>query len=317
MIALRAVLAAGAIFAAAFCSVTAVAQDGRPDHTGHTAAVVVPDAGDEDGTLPATDHSMHAIDGDMDMSGSSEIGNAPPPPIPLDHPADELFPIDRMQAARDDLAHMGQYNTAAIRLDILEYRVVDGADGYAWSGELWTGDDYDRLVIASRGEGVFGEVPEHAELHAKWRHTIGPYFNMELGVRQDFHPDPDRTYALIGVEGHTPYWIELEAQMFLSNQGDVHARLEASHDWRFTQKLVLQPDVEMNVALQDVPELKIGSGIERLEIGARLRYEFAPELAPYVGVHWEQKLGRTADLARLGWEDTSAFAAVFGIRTWF
>ncbi len=317
MMILRLSLAAGAIFGAFLWPVIASAQDAHADHTAHATSAPEPAANDHEVPGPAMDHSAHVMNGDMTAHDGMEVGNAPPPPVPLDHPADEFFSPDRMQAARDDMAHMGHYSTTVVRLDMLEIRLADGAEGYAWSGEVWTGDDYDRFVLASQGEGAFGEAPERAELHAKWRHAIGPYFNLEMGVRQDFRPDPERTYALIGVEGHTPYWIELEAQMFVSNKGDVHARLEASHDWRLTQNLILQPDVELNVALQDVPELNVAGGLERLEMGARLRYEFVPEFAPYVGVHWEQTLGGTADLARLGGEDTSSFAFVFGIRTWF
>lgn len=275
------------------------------DHSSHGAAAPAP-AGPQDHSA----HAAPAADGD-------EIGTALPPPVPTDYPADRFFPVERMQAARRELAHMGHFTTTVARLDMLEYRAVAGSDGYAWAGEVWTGNDYDRFVLASEGEGAFGEAPEQAELHAKWRHALDPVFNLELGLRQDFRPDPARTYALVGIEGHAPYWIELEGQLFVSNKGDVHARLEASHDWRLTQRVILQPAAEANLALQDVPELGIGAGVERIELGARLRYEFQPEFAPYIGVHWEQRLGRTADFARLDGESASSLAAVVGIRTWF
>lgn len=309
MMARRRCSAAAACILALLVPAGAAAQS---DHAGH----------DMDHTAPAAeaDHAGH----DMDHAApagqgadSGEIGNDPPPPVPLDHPADLYFPPDRMAAARRDMVHMHHFSTTVLRLDMLEYRLAGGRDGYAWSGEIWTGDDYDRLVLASEGEGTFGEAPEQVELQAKWRHALDPYFNLELGIRQDFRPDPDRTYALIGVHGHAPYWIEVEGQLFVSNKGDVHARLEASHDWRFTQRVILQPAAEANFAFQNVPALDTGSGLATIELGARLRYEFQPGFGPYVGVHWEQKLGRTADLARLGGESASGVAVVFGIRSWF
>jgi copper resistance protein B len=66
-----------------------------------------------------------------------------------------------------------------------------------------------------------------------------------------------------------------------------------------------------------VPELGIGAGFEKIELGTRLRYEFVREFAPYVGVHWERKLGETARQARADGESASSFSAVIGIRTWF
>jgi len=103
----------------------------------------------------------------------------------------------------------------------------------------------------------------------------------------------------------------------VSNKGDVHARLGGSHDIRLAGPLVLQPEAEVNVAFQSVPELGIGSGVERLELGARLRYEIRPEFAPYVGVHWERKFGGTADFARNEGERASGVSAVVGLRAWF
>ncbi|MFM6830719.1 MAG: copper resistance protein B, partial [Novosphingobium sp.] len=59
------------------------------------------------------------------------------------------------------------------------------------------------------------------------------------------------------------------------------------------------------------------AGFEKIELGARLRYEFVREFAPYVGVHWERKLGETAQLARASGDMPSAVSAVIGIREWF
>ncbi|MDZ7694986.1 MAG: copper resistance protein B [Balneolaceae bacterium] len=58
--------------------------------------------------------------------------------------------------------------------------------------------------------------------------------------------------------------------------------------------------VETSVALQDVPEWGVGSGFNDIGLGFRLRYEFAREFAPYIGINWERKLGETADMARAG-----------------
>ena len=291
--------------AAAVLALWAMPVSAQVDHSSHGVAEPAP--------AEPQDHSAHTAP----AVGGEEIGSALPPPVPTDFPADRFFPVERMEAARRELAHMGDFTTTVARLDMLEYRAASGGDGYAWSGEVWTGNDYDRFVVASEGEGAFGEAPEQAELHAKWRHALDPSFNLELGLRQDFRPDPDRTYALVGVEGHAPYWIEVEGQLFVSNKGDAHVRLEASHDWRLTQRMILQPAVEANFSLQNVPELDIGAGLERIELGGRLRYEFVPEFAPYIGVHWEQRLGRTADLARLAGESPSSVSVLLGIRGWF
>lgn len=139
---------------------------------------------------------------------------------------------------------------------------------------------------------------------------------MQAGVRQDFAPR-DRTYAVIGIQGLAPYQFEIDAAAFLSSKGDLTARIEAELDQRITQRLILQPRAEVNLSAQDIPELGIGSGLDTAELGIRLRYEFAREFAPYIGVEQEWRVGQSADYARANGEDPSVTNYVIGLRFWF
>lgn len=282
----------------------------------------------------AMDHSQMDMSG-MDMSGTDmkgmdhsghtmpaktvadEPGDAPSPPVPTDFPAERFFAPDRMAASRAAMVKEMTFTTFALQVDQLEFRTGKGGDGFGWEGQAWYGGDIDRIVLASEGEGTFGQRAERIELGAYWRHALDPWFNLQLGMRQDFRPDPQRTYALVGIEGLAPYWFELEGQLLVSNKGDIHARGKAGYTQRITQSLVVEPEAEVDFAFQDVPALSVGAGFERLELGARLRYERNRSLAPYVGVNWERKLGGTADLARAAGEDVSGVAAVFGVRAMF
>jgi copper resistance protein B len=260
------------------------------------------------------DHSTHAMPASSD---SDEPGDAPPPPVPTDFPAVRYFAPDRMAASRAAMLKEMTFNTFALQVDQLEFRTGKSGDGFGWDGQAWYGGDIDRVVLASEGEGTFGERAERIELNAYWRHALDPWFNLQLGMRQDFRPDPQRTYALIGIEGLAPYWFELQGQLLVSNKGDIHARGKAGYTQRITQSLVVEPEAEVDFAFQDVPALSVGAGFERLELGARLRYERNRSLAPYVGVNWERKLGGTADLARGAGEGVSGVSAVFGVRAMF
>lgn len=271
-----------------------------------------------DEKMEGMDHSMHHGHAmGASTQAENQPGNAPAPAVPSDHAADAIFGPDIMQRSRAHLLADMRFTGYSVGLDMLEYRMGDGPDGYAFEGAAWYGGDIDRAVVAYQGEGTFGESPEAVELDAYWRHAINPWFNLQLGARHDFRPDPDRTYALIGIDGLAPYWIEVEAQAFVSEKGDMHLRGSASHDMRITQKLVFEPEAEIDVALQDVPELGIGSGIEKFELSGRLRYEIERNFAPYVGFAWERKLGRSADFARTESEDPSRFTWLAGLRFWF
>ncbi len=261
------------------------------------------------------DHSMHH--GGSAAAVSDQPGDAAPPPVPTDHAADAIFGPAVMARSRVELLDGMKFNALVIGMDTLEYRAGKGQDGYAFAGQGWYGGDIDRAVLAWSGEGSFGESPEALEIDAYWRHAVNPWFNLQLGARYDFQPNPDRAYALVGIQGLAPYWIEVEAQAFVSEKGDVHLRGAAMHDMRLTQNLVFEPEVELDFALQDVPELGIGSGLDTVELSGRLRYEIERNFAPYVGVSWERKVGDSADFARAEGEDPSRVTFLAGVRFWF
>jgi len=91
---------------------------------------------------------------------------------------------------------------------------------------------------------------------------------------------------------------EVQAAGFVSHHGEVAGRLELEYELLLTQRLILQPRAETNIALRDVKELGIGSGVRDAELGLRLRYEIRREFAPYLGLVWTSKFGETAAFAR-------------------
>ena len=157
-------------------------------------------------------------------------------------------------------------------------------------------------MLKTEGEGEFGGAVEDAEIQALYSRAIGPFFDLQAGVR--FDPEPDsRTHLVLGVAGLAPYMFHVDGALFLSDRGDLTARVEAEYDQKITQRLILQPRIEAEFAAQDIPKRDIGAGLTKVEPGLRLRYEIAREFAPYIGIEYEAKLGETADIARAGGED--------------
>jgi copper resistance protein B len=268
------------------------------------------------GAMQAMDHSQ-MDHGTMDMA---PIPEAPPPAAAGSGPpraADAIWGADAMRTSRDALRseHGGQSHFW-FQGDRAEFRVRDGRNGYRWDVQGYYGGDIDKFWFKSEGEGTFGEKPESAELQALWSHAIGPWWDLQAGARQDL-TGPERTHAVIGIQGLAPYKFEIDAAVFLSTKGDVTARFEAELDQRIAQRLILQPRAEVSVSAQDIPELGIGAGFDMIELGLRLRYEIAREFAPYIGVEQEWKLGKTANYARLSGEDRHNTNFVAGVRFWF
>lgn len=283
-----------------------------PDpHAGHAApAPSVPKAADPHaGHAPADPHAGHVI------APPPAIASTPPPPLPTDRDADRHFGRPAMEAAREVLRREhGDIRWTKAMVERAEVRPASGADGYAWDATASYGGDVGRFVLRSEGEGA-GKL-ESAEFRALASRAISPWFNLQAGVRQDLEPR-SRTYATVGVEGLAPYFFEVEGALFLSQKGDLTARLEGAFDLRLTQQLILEPRAEVNLAAQDAPELGLGSGLSSLEAGLRLRYELRPEIAPYIGAHYERSFGRTARWLEAAGEDRSDLRLVIGLRGWF
>lgn len=279
------------------------------------------------GDQPA--HDMQGMAGMPGMSGTAmegiaptgtalPAGDAPPPPVPTDHAADRVYGADAMMMGRHHLQHHhGGSAFYQVMFNLAEYQFRNGRDGYRWDGQAWYGGDINRLFVKTEGEGTLRRGVDSAEVQALYSRAIGPYFNLQAGVREDLGPSPKRTYATVGLEGLATGQFELSGAAFLSNKGELLGRLEGYYDQRVTQRLILQPRVELNVSAQDVPANRIGSGLSNAELGLRLRYEIRREFAPYVGVSWDRKVGDTARFARAAGEDATARSIVAGARVWF
>ena len=279
-------------------------------HAGHDMSAMPDLAKPDASTSEAT--ASHGTGGTALPAGDASAPAAPEPSY-----ADRVWGREAMVGARNTLRREhGGGSFSQVMLDIAELQIRQGREGYRWEGEGWFGGDIDRLVVKTEGEGTFNEAVDDAEAQALYSRTIGPYFNLQGGVRHDFEPKA-RTYAAFGIEGLAPYWFEVEAHAFVSTKGDVLGRLAANYDQRITQRLILQPRVELNLAAQDVHESGIGSGLSDAELDLRLRYEIAREFAPYIGISYSAKIGRTADFARAAGEDASSTGLVLGVRAWF
>ena len=267
----------------------------------------------------ADPHAAHGI-GHAPAAAPPPLG--PPPPEALsgrDHAADGVYGAGAMAEAREELRRThGDLRVHRFGIDQLELSLRGGADGLAWEdAHFWYGGDLDKLWLKSEGEVTFGEGLERAEAQALWSHAIGPWFDLQAGVRFDVGRGPERAHLVLGVQGLAPYWFEIDAAAFLSTEGDVTARVEAEYDQRITERLILQPRIEAELSLQDVPETRIGAGLSSAEMGLRLRYQIVPEFAPYVGVQYERAFGATARILRAGGDDPGGWSLLLGVRTWF
>ena len=206
--------------------------------------------------------------------------------------------------------------------EILEYRTKNGDDEMTWDVFGWHGGDYNRLWIKSEGSASTRNSSGDGDFQLLYGRLISRYFDFQLGFRyeqlwNDEGSDHSRGFGVIGFQGLAPYYFDIEPTLFVSQDGDVSARFTATYDILLTQRLILQPRIEGNAAVQDNEKFSVGSGINNVEAGLRIRYEFKREFAPYIGINYGRRFGETADFARMDDEDTQDWSFVSGVRLWF
>ncbi|WP_108471480.1 copper resistance protein B [Rhodanobacter thiooxydans] len=189
-------------------------------------------------------------------------------------------------------------------------------NGQSWEAAGWYGSDTDKLWLRSEGERSDGRIGD-GEVEVLWDHAVAAFWSTQLGVRHDFGAGPRRSWAAFGVQGLAPYWFELQATAYAGPSGRTAARLRADYELLFTQRLILQPELEVNLHGKSDPARGIGSGLTDAKLGLRLRYEIRRELAPYIGVVWTRRFGATADFARADHQAVFDRQWVAGLRIWF
>lgn len=249
----------------------------------------------------------------MDHGTAAKAPTDPREPIPAVTDADRAaaFPSLKPHA----MEHAPAFNSL-VMINRLEGWDADHGTGQAWEGSAWFGTDLNRLWLRSEGERE-GSRTESSELEVLYGRSVSPWWDVVVGVKQDFRPADSRTWAAFGVQGLAPYKFEMSATAYVGESGQVMATVEAEYELLLTNRLILQPLVEASFSSKDVPEYGEGTGLNKVEAGLRLRYEINRRFAPYVGVVHERLFGDTADYRRGEGGDTRDTRFVAGVRFWF
>lgn len=203
-----------------------------------------------------------------------------------------------------------------VLIDSAELSRGDGEHGQNLDAEAWYGGDYNKLWLKAQGERSGGRL-ESLRTEALWDRAFAPFWSTQLGVRHDTGGGDSRNWLAAGVRGLAPYWFDVEATAYARPGGEFAARFDTRYEMLFTQRLILEPQLEGNLYSRADPQRGTGTGLSDIEFGLRLRYEIRRQFAPYVGVTWNRRFGSAADFARARGEDATTFRAVAGLRIWY
>ena len=172
-------------------------------------------------------------------------------------------------------------------LQQFEYRAAGSDSTFRWEGEAWTGTDANRLWVKSEGEvNRHGNVAggKHELLYDR---AVSIFFDLQGGLRYGLDSVSGRAWAALGIEALV------------------------------TQRLILQPQFEVNLYSKDDPRRRLGSGLSDAVAGLRLRYEISRKVAPYLGVSYQRASSGMAQYERANGSRTENASVLMGLRCWF
>ena len=205
--------------------------------------------------------------------------------------------------------------------DVLEFRPSRDGGDFNWDIEGWRGGDFNRVWFKSEGErDTAFKAGYDVDFQLLYGRFVKRYYDFQVGARVETHgsggANATRAFAVVGIEGLVPYRYEFESALFVSHQGDVSGRVSLTRDYLLSQRWILQGRVESNIAAQRVERFGVGRGLNDIEAGLRLRYEFERKFGPYFGVSFERSFFGTADLVRRDGGDPGQVRFVVGVRVW-
>ena len=228
--------------------------------------------------------------------------------------------VTAQEMISDTTAREQPLTTWGVQFEEFEYRYSDdGEELGVWNADAFYGTDELKLRWISKGEYSLEErAYESLENQLVGQIPISKFFDAKAGVRFDTPEGPDRTYAVLGVAGLAPQWFEVDANLYVSNEGETSAELDAEYELLLTNYWILSATLDATVAFSEDREIGIGKGLVSTETGLRLRYDLIDRaFSPYVGVVHERKYGDSADLAEASGGGTEDWFAVIGARIAF
>jgi copper resistance protein B len=299
-------------------SAVATVQPG-PDH--HQSARGRPLASE----TPAT--RSREAKGSSNAIPAHAAGTAESPPIT---PIPPITDADR-EAAFPEVKKLVLRDNAVNSFILFDQLESPGGNALFWSSTGWIGRDLNRLWFRSKGDlgvGSLGDV----EAHLLYGRRISRWWDIVIGLRQDLGPAPLDSWLAVGIQGLAPYWFDVTGTAYLGTQGQMLAQLEVEYELLLTNRLVLQPLIELHLHRGGHrAHRRNGTGRWHLarnqgstgmsggsvDAGLRLRYEIRREVAPYLGIIWSGAFSDTADTVHTTGRGLRPLQVVAGVRLWY
>lgn len=246
------------------------------------------------------DHSQHQK---MSAAPQVVVEEKQMQPVQLAHSNSDGF-----DHKLDHTAHLKEHGGQIYQQTTLESKWLRNDNGQgALKSKLETriGTDENKIFIKVHADKV---ESQQAEYYAKllYSRNVADFWDVQAGIRYRNDPnrevDQDQVDAVLGLHGMAPYFFETDAYVYIGQDHQVSFNLETERDLLLTQKLIIQPYLDINMVLSDDSNYAKKTGLNSVHMGLETRYEINKKVMPFMDVAY----GYNKGVQETAWQKASS-----------
>lgn len=256
------------------------------------------------------DHSQH-----QKMSTAPQVVVEEKPVQPVQQVHSNLDDLDQdhkldhqFDHKVDHAAHLKEHGGQIYQQTTLESKWLrnDNAQG-ALKSKLETriGTDENKIFIKVHADEAESQQTEY-DAKLLYSRNVADFWDVQAGIRYRLDPnreiDQDQVDAVLGLHGMAPYFFETDAYVYIGQDRQVSFNLETERDLLLTQKLIIQPYLDINVVLSDDSNYAKKTGLNSVQLGLETRYEINKKVMPFMDVAY----GYNKGVQETAWQKSSS-----------
>ena len=246
------------------------------------------------------DHSQHQK---MSTAPQVMVEEKPVQPVQQAHSNSDGF-----DHKLDHAAHLKEHGGQIYQQTTLESKWLRNDNGQgALKSKLETriGTDENKIFIKVHADKAESQQTEY-DAKLLYSRNVADFWDIQAGIRYRNDPnrevDQDQVDAVLGLHGMAPYFFETDAYVYIGQDRQVSFNLETERDLLLTQKLIIQPYLDINMVLSDDSNYAKKTGLNSVQVGLETRYEINKKVMPFMDVAY----GYNKGVQETAWQKSSS-----------
>ncbi|MCW8039949.1 MULTISPECIES: copper resistance protein B [Acinetobacter] len=198
----------------------------------------------------------------------------------------------------------------------------DGAGALKSEFETRIGTDENKVFIKVHAEKQESH-DTHYDAKILYSRMISDFWDAQIGARYrsekvelDHHrkDTEENVDAVIGLHGMAPYFFETDAYLYAGEDSYAGFSLETERDLLITQKLIVQPYLDLKVIFSDDSKYAKKAGLSNVTAGLETRYEISKKVMPYLDIAYEYSKGNDETLWQVQSDSEKGWLYGAGVR---